>query len=106
MISQELDRLAALHSSGKLSDDEYQRAKARVIEGEAPAAAAGAGAGVGARLMRRSRQDRWLGGVCAGLARFSGLEAWLVRLLFVALLLMGGFGFVAYVLLWIFMPSE
>jgi phage shock protein PspC (stress-responsive transcriptional regulator) len=104
MIADELDRLAALHSSGKLSDDEYQRAKARVIDGEAPAA--GAGAGAGARLMRRSRQDRWLGGVCGGLARFAGLETWLVRLLFVALLLMGGFGFVAYVLLWIFMPSE
>jgi phage shock protein PspC (stress-responsive transcriptional regulator) len=56
--------------------------------------------------MRRSQQDRWLGGVCAGLARYAGLEAWLVRLLFVALLLMGGFGVLAYVLLWIFMPSD
>jgi phage shock protein C len=100
MIATELDRLAALHSSGKLSDDEYQRAKARVIEGDAPTASPGT------RLMRRSQQDRWLGGVCAGLARYAGLEAWLVRLLFVALLLMGGFGVLAYVLLWIFMPSD
>ncbi|MFN7483218.1 MAG: PspC domain-containing protein [Betaproteobacteria bacterium] len=56
--------------------------------------------------MRRSRQDRWLGGVCSGMARFVGLEAWLMRLLFVALLLAGGFGIVAYVLLWIFIPSD
>ncbi|MCU0932807.1 MAG: PspC domain-containing protein [Serpentinimonas sp.] len=100
MIANELDRLAALHDSGKLSDDEYQRAKARVIEGFAPTPAPGA------RRMRRSRQERWLGGVCSGMARFVGLEAWLMRLLFVALLLMGGFGVLAYVLLWIFMPSD
>ncbi|MFM7506747.1 MAG: PspC domain-containing protein [Rubrivivax sp.] len=100
MIANELDRLAALHDSGKLSDDEYQRAKARVIEGLAPTP------GPGARLMRRSRQERWLGGVCSGMARFVGLEAWLVRLLFVALLLVGGFGIVTYVLLWIFIPSD
>jgi phage shock protein PspC (stress-responsive transcriptional regulator) len=100
MIANELDRLAALHGSGKLSDDEYQRAKARVIEGCAPTP------NPGTRLMRRSRQERWLGGVCAGMARFVGLEAWLMRLLFVALLLLGGFGIVAYVLLWIFMPSD
>ncbi len=100
MIANELDRLAALHDSGKLSDDEYRRAKARVIEGLAPPP------GPAARLMRRSRQDRWLGGVCSGMARFTGLEAWLMRLLFVALLLVGGFGVVAYVLLWIFMPSD
>ena len=100
MIANELDRLAALHDSGKLSDDEYQRAKARVIGGLAPTA------GPGARLMRRSRQERWLGGVCSGMARFVGLEAWLMRLLFVALLLAGGFGIVAYVLLWIFIPGD
>jgi phage shock protein PspC (stress-responsive transcriptional regulator) len=29
-----------------------------------------------------------------------------MRLLFVALLLAGGFGIVAYVLLWIFIPSD
>ncbi|MCZ8173728.1 MAG: PspC domain-containing protein [Burkholderiaceae bacterium] len=100
MIANELDRLATLHDSGKLSDDEYRRAKARVIEGSAPTP------GPGERRMRRSRQDRWLGGVCSGMARFVGLEAWLMRLLFVALLLAGGFGIVAYVLLWIFIPSD
>lgn len=104
MITEDLDRLAALHSNGELSDDEYQRAKARVIQGEP--AVSGPAVDPAARLMRRSRQDRWLGGVCAGLARFAGLEAWLVRLLFVALLLMGGFGLLAYLLLWIFMPSD
>ncbi len=103
MLANELDRLAALHQNGKLSDEEFQRAKARVLEGDGSTATHGHGA---SRLMRRSRQDRWLGGVCAGLARYAGLEAWLVRLLFVALLMMGGFGALAYVLLWIFMPSE
>ncbi|KPF61541.1 phage-shock protein [beta proteobacterium AAP51] len=102
MITNELDRLAALHSSGKLSDEEFQRAKSRVLAGEAPPP----GPTVSATPLRRSRQDRWLGGVCGGLARSTGLESWLFRLLFVALLLMGGVGLVAYVLLWIFMPQD
>ena len=37
--------------------------------------------------LRRSQNDRWLGGVCGGLARFTGVDSWLWRLGFVLLVI-------------------
>ena len=55
---------------------------------------------------RRSRSDRWIGGVCGGLAKVTGVESWVWRLLAAVLLLFGGAGLLVYVLLWIFVPEE
>jgi len=55
---------------------------------------------------RRSRSDRWFGGVCGGIARSTGMESWLWRLLFVVLIICGGVGLLMYLLLWIFVPVE
>ena len=44
--------------------------------------------------------------MCGGIAGATGMESWLVRLLFSVLLLCGGAGLVFYALLWIFVPSE
>ena len=103
-LANELERLAELHRSGALSDSEFASAKARAI---GAAACAGADT-VGQRLraLRRSRADRWLGGVCGGLAPISGLPAWLCRLVFALLVICGGTGVVAYLLLWILVPLE
>src|SRR5919206_3919011 len=54
--------------------------------------------------LRRSRTDKILGGVAGGLAEYSGIDALLWRVGFVALTFTGGFGILAYVLLWLFMP--
>lgn len=56
--------------------------------------------------LRRSNSDQWMGGVCGGLARFTGLDAWLWRLLFVLMLIMAGTGLLFYVLMWILVPLE
>ena len=56
--------------------------------------------------LRRSVTDRWIGGVCGGLAALTGLDSWIVRLLFTVAVLFGGFGLIPYVLLWIFVPPE
>jgi phage shock protein PspC (stress-responsive transcriptional regulator) len=55
----------------------------------------------------RSRTDRWLGGVCGGIAEYSGVDANLIRLL-VVLGTIFGFGslLVAYIVAWILMPEE
>jgi phage shock protein PspC (stress-responsive transcriptional regulator) len=107
-ISDELAKLQDLHQRGALSDEEFSRAKARVLndaaipgDGPNPSAALSA-----ANALRRSRSDRWIGGVCGGIARSSGMESWLVRLLFSLLLLCGGVGIVLYLLLWMFVPNE
>ncbi|MEO5708966.1 MAG: PspC domain-containing protein [Nocardioidaceae bacterium] len=62
---------------------------------------------VAPRRLTRSRDDRWLSGVCGGVARYSGIDANLVRLI-VVLGTIFGFGslFVAYVVAWILMPQE
>jgi phage shock protein C len=55
----------------------------------------------------RPRQDRVLGGVCAGLGRRFGLSPWTARLLFVlALMVIPGSQILVYPILWILMPLE
>ena len=58
------------------------------------------------KLLRRSRTDRILGGVCGGLARYLGVDTVLVRLFFVLFAILAGSGLLVYVLLWILMPVE
>jgi len=100
-LADELHRLDELRGRGVISDDEFNRAKARLIDGpaEAPALAA-------VNAFRRSSQDRWIAGVCGGLARVTGVESWVWRLVLTALLLFGGTGGLLYLLLWIFVPAE
>jgi phage shock protein PspC (stress-responsive transcriptional regulator) len=55
--------------------------------------------------LRRSRTDKILGGVNGGLAEYSGIDALLWRVGFVALTLAGGAGIIVYLLLWLLMPA-
>ena len=55
--------------------------------------------------VKRSRSDKELGGVCGGFAAHSGIPAWVYRVLFITLLVIG-VGALAYIALWIFMPVE
>ncbi|HMO46035.1 MAG TPA: PspC domain-containing protein [Rubrivivax sp.] len=102
-LVEELAKLEEMRARGTLSEDEFQRAKARLIDAEPPAPSPAAAA---INRLRRSRSDKWLGGVCAGLGQVSGVDAWIWRLMFVLLFLFGGTGLVAYLLLWIFVPLE
>ena len=59
------------------------------------------------RRLTRSRDDRWLSGVCGGVADYAGIDANLVRLIVVLGTILGfGSVFVAYVVAWILMPQE
>ena len=108
-ISNELDKLDELHRRGALSDDEFVSAKARVLGSATTTAGSTAGSapalGV-VNALRRSRSDRWLGGVCGGLAQVTGLAAWAWRLIFTLLALCAGSGVVVYALLWLFVPEQ
>jgi signal transduction histidine kinase len=57
------------------------------------------------RLLRRDRTGRWLGGVCAGIARRYGVDVSLVRLAFVVAAAAGGLGLVMYALAWLVVPA-
>ncbi len=53
----------------------------------------------------RSASDRMIGGVCGGLARYFGIDATVVRLVFV-LAVLSGLSPLIYLILWIVMPQE
>jgi len=54
----------------------------------------------------RPRDDRWIAGVCAGLARRFGVSSGTMRLIFVISCLLPGPQFLIYIVLWALMPSE
>jgi phage shock protein PspC (stress-responsive transcriptional regulator) len=54
--------------------------------------------------LRRSGTEKMLGGVCGGLAEYSGIDPVLWRVGFVGLTLAGGAGVVLYLMLWVLMP--
>jgi phage shock protein C len=103
-LGDELSKLAELRANGVLTEEEFKRAKERLLGAEQtlpndPLATA-------VNTFRRSRTDRLFGGVCGGIARATGMESWIWRLLFTALFVCAGAGLLLYILLWIFVPSE
>ena len=114
-LADELQKLQALREQGALTDEEFALAKKRLLEAEAAGAAAPPKRETPApppkpssalRDFQRSRTDRWIGGVCGGLAVVTDIPAWSWRILFVLLGLLHGLGIVVYLLLWIFVPLE
>jgi len=103
-LSEELNKLAELRERGTLTEEEFTRAKSRLLNAEDTRPTPPFVSAV--NTFRRSRSDRWIAGVCGGIARATGMEAWAWRLIFAVLLLCGGAGLLVYVLLAIFVPSE
>ena len=104
-LAEELHKLDDLRTRGVLSEDEFQRAKQRLLEPGLGGAGA-APAVVAVNSFRRTVDDKWLGGVCGGLGRATGVESWVWRLILTVLALFGGTGVLLYILLWIFVPTE
>jgi phage shock protein PspC (stress-responsive transcriptional regulator) len=53
----------------------------------------------------RSDTDQIIGGVCGGLGAYLRVDPLIVRLAFVVLAMIHGIGLVAYILLWLFVPT-
>jgi phage shock protein C len=58
------------------------------------------------KKLYRSEDQRVIGGVCAGLARYFGVDPVLMRLIFAALALVQGLGVIAYLIIWLVVPDE
>lgn len=58
--------------------------------------------------IRRSKHDAMLAGVCSGLAAWAGWDPSVVRVIAILATIFTGFvlGLVAYVALWVFLPSD
>jgi phage shock protein C len=100
-VADELDKLHQLLAKGALTQAEYEQAKARLL-----ASAPGPGAGLAINRLRRSLSDRWIGGVCGGIGRLTGVEGWIWRVVFALGLVFGGLSLFVYVVLWILVPNE
>jgi phage shock protein PspC (stress-responsive transcriptional regulator) len=61
---------------------------------------------VPAPRLRRDTRNKMIAGVCAGLARRYGLSTTGLRLAFVLSCVLPGPQFVAYLLLWVLIPSD
>jgi len=57
------------------------------------------------RDMKKSAKDKKVAGICGGLGEYTPLPSWLWRALFLTSLFLGGIGLIAYIILWICMPS-
>ena len=57
-------------------------------------------------MVRRSRGDRVVAGVCSGLGRYLGIDPVLLRVAFIILSLANGLGLIAYVVAWVAIPEE
>jgi phage shock protein C len=57
--------------------------------------------------LSRPREDRKIAGVCAGFARYLGVDVTLVRLITVLLVFFSaGVGFIGYLIAWMVMPND
>ncbi len=59
-----------------------------------------------AKKLYRSRTDRKIWGVCGGLAKYFDVDPTVVRIIFVASVVFGTFGFWAYIIAAIIVPLE
>jgi phage shock protein PspC (stress-responsive transcriptional regulator) len=58
------------------------------------------------RKLSRPRDNRWIAGVCSGLARRFGMAPNLMRLIFVLSCLLPGPQVLIYLALWLIVPNE
>lgn len=54
----------------------------------------------------RKASDKKIAGVCSGVAEYLGIDATVVRILFLIALLCGSVGFWLYVIIWICAPER
>lgn len=59
-----------------------------------------------ANKLYRSRENRWIAGVCGGLAEFFGLSPKIVRIICALLIMVYGSGMIIYIILALSIPKE
>ncbi|MGD0226377.1 MAG: PspC domain-containing protein [Terriglobia bacterium] len=59
-----------------------------------------------AKKLMRSRTDTKIAGVCGGFAEYLEIDATLMRILWLMLAFIGGWGILGYFIAWIVMPIE
>jgi phage shock protein C len=58
------------------------------------------------RRLYRSRKNRKIAGVSAGLAEYLNVDPTIIRVLFIVFAVMGGAGALIYLAMWLVVPEE
>jgi len=58
------------------------------------------------KKLRRSSKDHVIAGVCGGLGEYFEVDPLIFRLIFAILVVFGGTGILAYIILWILIPQD
>ena len=58
------------------------------------------------KKLTRCREGKKLFGVCAGIAKYFGIDPTIIRVIWVLLVLFAGFGLLAYLILALVIPEE
>ena len=58
------------------------------------------------KRLYRSRTDRMIWGVCGGLSKYFDVDPTIVRVIFIVLTVISGFGIIAYIILALVVPLE
>ena len=59
------------------------------------------------RKLTRSRDDKWIAGICGGIAEHTGLDATLIRVILVIATILGAGSLVlVYLVCWLIIPKE
>ncbi len=57
------------------------------------------------RRLERDTSNKMIAGVASGVANYFNLDPTIVRVLWAAAILLGGFGVIVYIIMWIVMPE-
>ena len=99
------EQLDALLEDGKISQEEYETLRKAMDATEAEEADRGRRKAT--QRLRKSRKNRQLGGVCAGIAERIGISPWRVRwVALIAFVLTQGIALVAYLCLYLLLPWD
>lgn len=58
------------------------------------------------KRLYRSRNEKIIAGVCGGVAEYFNIDPVIVRIIWVVISLMWGFGILAYLIAWIIIPKK
>lgn len=58
------------------------------------------------KKLYHSRDDKFLAGVCGGLADYFNMDSNLIRILWIILILFKGAGVLVYLIAWLIIPEE
>ncbi|GAB4093432.1 PspC domain-containing protein [Flaviaesturariibacter terrae] len=110
----EEDMETIINTMGRVEDFEEVEAAADTANAGAGASAAAPDESAFTRItgrrprgrLYRNTSDRFLAGVCSGLANYFDIDPTIVRIIFLVLAFGGGASIFVYILLWIFVPKK